>query len=208
VASELNPLISVVTDLRSRFTDVVNVKSYGATGDGETDDTAAIEAAIAAADEGGTVVFPPGVYSVASSISIAKRLHITGRGAKLKESEICAPVLSVSAFSGGSITYLACEGVETALTFEGASAAARTFITVTSSSDVLIRDIQVTAKSSGIKLDSCSRSALSDVFFTGVLSESTSGANNSYATPARRAPASNALGTATTTAPATTALAA
>ncbi len=42
----------------------VNVKDYGATGDGVTDDTSAILSARDAADTGGTVIFPPGTYAV------------------------------------------------------------------------------------------------------------------------------------------------
>ena len=43
---------------------VVNVKDKGATGDGRTDDTAAIQAAIDAAGTGGTALVPDGVYMV------------------------------------------------------------------------------------------------------------------------------------------------
>lgn len=41
---------------------VYNVRTYGAKGDGSTDDTAAIEAAITAAGTNGSVYFPEGVY--------------------------------------------------------------------------------------------------------------------------------------------------
>jgi hypothetical protein len=53
-----------VTDL------VYNVKSYGATGNGTTDDTAAIQAAITAASAGGIVWFPPGTYQIGSTITV------------------------------------------------------------------------------------------------------------------------------------------
>src|SRR3989344_4600844 len=44
-----------------------NVKAYGATGDGATNDTAAIQAAIdaASAAPGGVVYFPAGTYAIA-----------------------------------------------------------------------------------------------------------------------------------------------
>lgn len=41
---------------------IVNVMRYGAVGDGKTDDTAAIQAAIAAFSSGDTLIFPPGTY--------------------------------------------------------------------------------------------------------------------------------------------------
>ena len=55
------------TELRTlgeRFADVVNVKDFGAKGDGVTDDTDAIQAALNAATNGGVVYFPQGTYSV------------------------------------------------------------------------------------------------------------------------------------------------
>ena len=61
--------------LANRFTDVVNVKDFGAVGDGVTDDTAAIQAAFNA---GYNVVFPEGVYNVTSTLYIRPFLSIAG----------------------------------------------------------------------------------------------------------------------------------
>ena len=47
---------------------VFNVMEYGATGDGSTDDTAAIQATWDAMTTGGTMVIPPGNYRLASSL--------------------------------------------------------------------------------------------------------------------------------------------
>lgn len=59
------------------FTDAVplswyNVKAYGATGNGSTDDTAAIASAISAATAatGGTIFFPVGTYLISSSLNV------------------------------------------------------------------------------------------------------------------------------------------
>ncbi|MEU9405629.1 glycosyl hydrolase family 28-related protein [Streptomyces sp. NPDC048281] len=62
------PLNSALNDLQTQITNAarsVNVKAapYGAVGDGVTDDTAAIQAAINA---GGVTYFPPGVYLVST----------------------------------------------------------------------------------------------------------------------------------------------
>jgi hypothetical protein len=57
--------------LANRFSDVVNVKDFGAIGDGVTDDTAAIQAAIdSLPNKGGTIFIPSGVYKVTSTITV------------------------------------------------------------------------------------------------------------------------------------------
>jgi hypothetical protein len=69
-----------------------NVQSYGATGNGTTDDTGAINAAIAAAaagvapsgSQGAVVYFPTGVYEISSTIVLPNRVALhgpNGRGA-------------------------------------------------------------------------------------------------------------------------------
>jgi hypothetical protein len=71
-----------------RLSAIINVKSYGATGDGTTDDTAAIQAALDAVPAvGGTVHLPAGTYSVPSGgLTCAKPLTILGDGAGTYES--------------------------------------------------------------------------------------------------------------------------
>jgi len=67
----------------------VNVKDFGATGDGVTDDTAAIQAAIDSLTislpsqnrSGGTVFFPVGNYKI-SSITVGSGVSIVGSGTK------------------------------------------------------------------------------------------------------------------------------
>lgn len=49
-----------------------NVTAYGAKGDGVTDDTAAIQAAIDAASSGSKVIFPPGSYAVSTELLLNK----------------------------------------------------------------------------------------------------------------------------------------
>jgi hypothetical protein len=58
---------------------VYNVKDYGAEGDGLTDDTTAIQAAIDAAPAGSTIFAPTGKY-VISTLSITKPLTMKGEG--------------------------------------------------------------------------------------------------------------------------------
>lgn len=65
--------------LADLLADSVSVKDFGAVGDGTTDDTAAIQAAVSASYHR-TLLFPNGVYLVSDSISIADQIHIRGEG--------------------------------------------------------------------------------------------------------------------------------
>jgi len=60
----------------------INVKAaaYGAVGDGVADDTAAINAALAAAGSGGVVFFPHGSYLVSAGITMTTGANIMGTG--------------------------------------------------------------------------------------------------------------------------------
>jgi hypothetical protein len=59
----------------------VNVKDYGAVGDGVTDDTLAIQAAIdAVATTGGTVFIPKGNYSTSGTLYIKDSVILVGEG--------------------------------------------------------------------------------------------------------------------------------
>jgi hypothetical protein len=66
-------------NLATRGGDVINVRDFGATGNGTTDDTAAIQAAITAAPAGSAIYFPRGTYRL-SSIEITKDVSIYGDG--------------------------------------------------------------------------------------------------------------------------------
>ena len=69
--------------LANRFADVVNVKDFGAVGDGIADDTAAIQAAInfCASRNGGYVNIPSGTYNLTNPIEInSSNIKIEGNG--------------------------------------------------------------------------------------------------------------------------------
>jgi hypothetical protein len=68
--------------MRIRTRPVFDVKEFGARGDGSTNDTAAIQAAIAAAVAagGGDVLFPQGVYVILSDLTLANNVNIIGEG--------------------------------------------------------------------------------------------------------------------------------
>lgn len=61
-----------------------NVRNYGATGDGVTDDSAAIDAAQQAArGTGGAIYFPTGVYLIARNVQMTSPLHFE-HGARIR----------------------------------------------------------------------------------------------------------------------------
>lgn len=83
------PLNAALTDLQTQVTAnldkvVYNVKGHGAIGDGATDDTAAIQAAISAvsAAGGGTIYLPRGTYMLSAPLAIppGDGLQILGSG--------------------------------------------------------------------------------------------------------------------------------
>lgn len=57
---------------------IVNVRHYGAKGDGVTDDTAAIQAAIDAANTagGGTVYFPTGIFRITVALELKSNVYL------------------------------------------------------------------------------------------------------------------------------------
>jgi parallel beta-helix repeat protein len=61
---------------------IINVKSYGAVGDGTTDDTEAIQDTLDAAETagGGIVYFPKGTYLVSTGLTVGNNITICGAG--------------------------------------------------------------------------------------------------------------------------------
>lgn len=83
------PGSATVTDLSvaspsklfNRINDIIDVKDFGATGNGTTDDTAAIQAAINAGGVGSYIYFPPGTYLVSATVTGKANQVLFGAGA-------------------------------------------------------------------------------------------------------------------------------
>lgn len=101
---------SPTTTVQAKLRDVVSVKDFGAEGDGHTDDTAAIQAAIAYCESntyyGGRALYiPGGRYVTTGSLTISKEfLTIYGDGPW--ESQIYAVGLATSALTTAVMNYL------------------------------------------------------------------------------------------------------
>jgi len=88
----------------------VSVKNYGAVGDGVTDDTAAIQAAITrvSTSSGGVVFLPAGTYQLSSALTIGTTgVNIVGTGAKsiLRQTSSTAGVLTFSTTGTSAINH-------------------------------------------------------------------------------------------------------
>lgn len=101
---------ATATDLDTAFGSVsgmfFNVKSpaYGAVGDGVTDDTVAIAAAITAAnlETGAIVFFPRGTYRTTSALTVSDGVSLWGSGSAATSIMLDAPSGSVLAISGSA----------------------------------------------------------------------------------------------------------
>jgi hypothetical protein len=69
----------VFTNVEAKLAETVSVKDFGAVGDGITDDTAAIQAAVNGG-AGGAVFFPEGIYLTSDAISVPSNTQLQGTG--------------------------------------------------------------------------------------------------------------------------------
>lgn len=85
--------------------DLVSVTYYGAVGDGVTDDTVAIKAALAAVPAtGGNIYFPSGTYVLTNRLSVASNTQISGDGSDKTTIKCAAGFTDSSLFLFGGKT--------------------------------------------------------------------------------------------------------
>lgn len=106
---------SYVPTARTAMT-VVNVKGYGAVGDGVTDDSDAVQLAVSTASAS-LVYFPPGTYRVTKQIVIRRSTMVTGAGRGATKVVRSGAVAEVFKASGGNVIadmWVAHDGTTTA----------------------------------------------------------------------------------------------
>ncbi|MFK7691235.1 glycosyl hydrolase family 28-related protein [Paenibacillus sp. HJGM_3] len=91
----------------------VNVKDFGAAGDGVTDDTASIQAALASlnATYGGTVFFPAGEYVISATIQLKANQGLLGAGAASSKLLVASDVTAIELSTAGAGNAIARSGV-------------------------------------------------------------------------------------------------
>ncbi|HVB56433.1 MAG TPA: glycosyl hydrolase family 28-related protein [Candidatus Acidoferrales bacterium] len=120
---------------------VFNVKSYGAAGDGTTNDSTAIAAAeTAAAASHGVVFFPCGTYEVASGLTISGSLSFEGSG------QSCSTIQATAALTGDEISVAASGVTFRHITIDAAQHASHAIAVAVAASNVTLE--QATAENS------------------------------------------------------------
>lgn len=98
--------IATTAFVKTATTSAINVKSYGAKGDGTTDDTTAIQNAITAAynqTNGGAVYLPTGTYVVSSQLTVTKN---TSKNTIIFGDGMYASVIKFTASTAGEAFYV------------------------------------------------------------------------------------------------------
>jgi len=115
---------------------IVSVKDYGAVGDGVTDDTTAIQAALNyGVSVGAEIFFPAGTYKVTSSLSLKMHTSIRGESDFANPSVYTTAKATVIAFSPSSAQSLfVCDGSKNAVNFRDFYAVSNLTITGNSAS--------------------------------------------------------------------------
>ena len=151
----------------------IDVRDYGATGDGVTDDTAAIQAAENAADDANSdLYFPPGTYLISSTVEFSTGVSVLAApGASIVETAalMLTPMFKWTNANDFTVEGLTFTGAQTFALFTGSAADSRCAIYLDTCSRFAVRDVKVTAKSSGFRLHACTAGQIERCSVIGVL---------------------------------------
>lgn len=142
---------SIARSAQAKFSESLSVKDFNAKGDGTTDDTTALIAAIAAMSSGGTLNIPAGTYLVAQTLTISTA-NITLRGdgqtaSIIKNTSATGDCLTISNIAGTTI-----EGV--GIANSATSTGSGIVCTGNSLDSVLLSRVQIAGHRFGITIPS------------------------------------------------------
>ena len=125
-----------------KFSDLVSVRDFGAVGDGLTDDTLAIQQALAAHD---AVFLPSGVYLITASITLGFRQSLLGAGQ--------TAIIKAQSNDFVSVEMAAGYAVLTNLRIEGGQIGIKMFGRDGECVQNIVSDVQIAGAATGIQLD-------------------------------------------------------
>ena len=128
--------------LTDKLNDFTNVSDFGAVGDGVTDDTASITAAIAAvlALGGGSVIFPAGDFRISSILTLPGKVSLVGQGAGRVAQPVQAAATTISWY--GAASEMIRVGYQGAVVVNGGVEGIRLDGRVLATSGLAIKDFQ------------------------------------------------------------------
>lgn len=94
---------SVATTVQTKLRETVSVKDFGAVGDGVTDDTTAIQAALNSGAK--TVNFPSGTYKITATLNVSSNTKIVGSSATV----VCSVTIAFQALAQSNISIIGME---------------------------------------------------------------------------------------------------
>lgn len=144
---------------QSKLRESVSVKDFGAVGDGVTDDSAAIQAAINEAGQNATIYYPKGEYKISAPVNLLPQQHHRGMGAVfVVDSGISAFVKNTDGFPG-RIKF-------SDMRFEGASFTGKAIEITNNTPFVEIENCYFNGFLEGVRLDGSYCSSIRDSFFS------------------------------------------
>ena len=152
----------------------INVKdsTYGAVGNGSTDDKAAIQSAIDALSNGGTVYFPPGTYKVSGALVIGssdKSIKLVGAGGHFPLATLAGgSIIKTSSASANIIEITNARSIEIAsLGFDSSATstgnAAIKAESTTNLQAISIKEVYIRNKTIGIEIKGYSNTDIRDL---------------------------------------------
>jgi hypothetical protein len=156
---------------------------YNAIGDGATDDTAAIQAAINAmgASNGSVLYFPEGTYKISQSLDFSKvpggQFRVEGAGDKLSTIEVAADNTAAISFTGSGPTQPEISDLGFAVSdpsLTGTTAIRLAGTSVTSyMSNANISNVSITGYTHGISLTNCLTNSIGNATITSIAGSGT-----------------------------------
>lgn len=165
-ASRLNNLESQYDVGMADFGVGVSVKAHGAVGDGDADDTAAVQSAITAG-AGGVVFFPEGSYKIAGNLAVPANTAVTGGAGRATITQTAVNTVAMTVGSGCSVTNINFVG-RGAAGYNAASETNEVLLFVQDATGATVRDCKFSqVGSSGVKVSGSSGVLLSGLTVVG-----------------------------------------